>query len=285
MNRLAVTGVVGGIVVVGISIAWAMGVLPASEKQSPFDRESSSVRYEEKGNALYQDGGAGIEALAQAAREKKYLFAFFWKDESSDTTNLRKVFEESMEKVKERANFIKVCISDSSEGGIIKKFKLQSAPMPLVLAIAPNGAIMGGFPQSFDEEKLLNAFGTPSTEQCMKSMTDGNLVLLCVQNKSTTSNEEAMKGVKEFAADPKFSSATNIVVLDPSDPAEKPFLTDLKIDPQTTEAITAFMAPPGLVIAEIKGATDKAELVAALQKASSGCGSGGCGPGGCGPQK
>ena len=28
------------------------------------------------------------------------------------------------------------------------------APMPLVLAIAPNGAIMGGFPTKFTEEAL-----------------------------------------------------------------------------------------------------------------------------------
>ncbi len=155
--------------------------------------------------------------------------------------------------------------------------------MPLVLAIAPNGAIMGGFPQKFDEEKLLNAFGSPCTEQCMKNMTDGNLVLLCIQNKSTTLNEEAMKGVNECAKDTRYASATKIVMLDPSDPAEKPFLSDLKIDPETKEAVTAFLAPPGSVIAEFQGATNKEGLIAALQKASTGCGPGGCGPGGCGP--
>ena len=58
----------------------------------------------------------------------------------------------------------------------------------------------------------------------MKTMQDGNLVLLCVQNKSTTSNEEAMKGVKEFAADQRYASATKIVMLDPSDPRKSPFL-------------------------------------------------------------
>ena len=38
-------------------------------------------------------------------------------------------------------------------------------------------------------------------------------------------------------------------------------------------------------IAEYKGATDKAELAATLQKASSGsCAGGSCGPGGCPPK-
>jgi hypothetical protein len=223
--------------------------------------------------------------MKQATEEKKYLFAFFWKDESSETTNLKKVFEDAMQKVKDRANSIQVCISDSSERGIIENFDLKRAPMPLVLAIAPNGATMGGFPQNFDEEKLLNSFGSPCTEQSMKTLQDGNLVLLCVQNGSTKLNEEDMKGVKEFAEDKRFASATQIVMLDPANPAEKPFLSDLKIDPETTEAITAFMAPPGSVIGEYQGATDKEELIAALQKASTGCGPGGCGPGGCGPQK
>ena len=118
----------------------------------------------------------------------------------------------------------------------------------------------------------------------MKTMQDGNLVLLCVQNKSTTSNEEALKGVNEFVKDERYASATKVVMLDPSDSTEKSFLTDLKIDPLTTEAITAFMAPPGSVIAEFKGATDKDALVAALQKANTGCGPGGCGPGGCCPK-
>jgi hypothetical protein len=94
-----------------------------------------------------------------------------------------------------------------------------------------------------------------------------------------------LKGVKEFAEDERYASATKIVMLDPSDSAEKPFLTDLKIDPQTTDAITAFLAPPGSVIAEFKGATGKNELIAALEKASTACGPGGCGPGGCCPQK
>ena len=73
--------------------------------------------------------------------------------------------------------------------------------------------------------------------------------------------------------------------LDPADSAEASFLGDLKIDPQTKVAVTAFLAPPGAVIAEFEGATQKDQLVAALVKARSACGPGGsCGPGGCGPR-
>jgi hypothetical protein len=157
--------------------------------------------------------------------------------------------------------------------------------MPLVLAIAPNGAITGGFPTQFSEQNLLSAFATPATQQCIKLLQDGKLVFLCVQNDETGMNEEAMQGVKGFATDDRFRAATEIVSLDPSDEAEKPFLKDLQVDPATKTAVTIFLAPPGSPIAVYEGATSKDELVAALQKAGSGCCPGGsCGPGGCAPK-
>ena len=73
-------------------------------------------------------------------------------------------------------------------------------------------------------------------------------------------------------------------MVDPSDSAEVSFLGDLKIDPSTTIAVTAFLAPPGVAIAEFEGETRKDDLVAVLQKASAGCGPGGCGPGDCAPK-
>ena len=53
---------------------------------------------------------------------------------------------------------------------------MSRAPMPLVLAIAPNGAITGGFPTRFEEEQLLGAFATPGTQKVIKSLQEGKLV-------------------------------------------------------------------------------------------------------------
>ncbi len=265
----------------GCGNSTADGLASALDAQAP----SAKASLQSESRTLSSSSGNGLAAVRQASEAGKYLFAFFWKDEGEQTAAMRKIFDAAIEKAKDRANAVVIKITDESEKPIIEKFDLARAPMPLVLAIAPSGAIMGGFPTKFTEESLLNSFGSPCTEQCMKTLQDGNLVILCIQNKSTTSNEGAMKGVKEFAADQRYASATKIVMLDPSDPVEKPFLADLKIDPQTPEAITAFMAPPGAVIAEFKGITDKDELIAALQKASTACGPGGCGPGGCSPQK
>ena len=224
-----------------------------------------------------------MKAIKQAAADKKYLFAFFWNNDNEQTAAMRGVFDQAIAKVTDRAQAVAVKVSDPAERGIVKKFEVDRAPMPLVLAIAPNGAVMGGFQTKFEENDLLAAFGSPCTEQCIKSLQDGKLVLLCVQNGSTKSNEEALQGVNEFKADEKYASATEVVMLDPTDSAETSFLGDLNIDTKTTVATTAFLAPPGAMIAAFKGATTKDALMAALQQANSACGPGGCGPGGCGP--
>ena len=231
--------------------------------------------------------GKGFAAVNRAAESGKYLFLFFYKEEDEQTLAMRKVFEAAMAKAADRADSIRIDVNDASEKAIVKKYGLDRAPMPLVLAMAPNGAITGGFPREFDEKKLLAAFATPCTEKCMKALQGNKLVFVCVQNAKTKSNEAAMKGVREFAADERFGRATEIVTLDPADAVEADFLKDLRILPQTTEAVTVLLAPPGAPIARYDGATSKKELVETITRASScgpgGCGPGGCGPGGCGP--
>jgi hypothetical protein len=230
--------------------------------------------------------GKGIAAIKQAADAAKYLFMFFSKTEDDQTVAMRKVFDKAMDKAADRAQSVAVNITDPSEKAVVDKFDLSRAPMPLVMAVAPNGAITGGFPTKFEEQQLLDAFATPGTEKVMKSLQDGKLVFVCVQNDKTKSNDAAMQGVRDFKADARFASATEIVTLDPADKKESTFLTDLKVPSDTAEAVTVFVVPPGKAIGKFEGATNKDALVELISKAGSGCcGPGGCGPGGCGPKK
>jgi hypothetical protein len=223
--------------------------------------------------------GKGMAAIKQAADAGKYLFVFFSKADDEQTLAMRKVYDKAMEKLTDRAQAVGVNITDASESAIVDKFDLSRAPMPLVLAIAPNGAITGGFPTKFEEQQLLDAFATPGTQKVMKSLQDGKLVFVCVQNDKTKSNDAAMQGVRDFKSDARFASATEIITLDPADKKEATFLTDLKVPADTAEAVTVFVAPPGRAIGKFEGATNKDALVELISKASSGCG---CGPGGCG---
>jgi len=226
-------------------------------------------------------------ALDTAAQDGKYLFVFFWKENDRQTQTMYGVFKSAAAKMAESAAAISVNTKDAQEKPIVDRFGVSRAPMPLVLALAPNGAVTKGFPVRFTEEQLLHdAFVSPGTAKCLKALQDRKLVLLCVQNQKTQFNQAAMQGALSFKSDARFGGATEIVTVDPSDTGEASFLQSLEVDPRTANAVTVLFAPPGRPVAKFVGPVSKDDIVAKVTASQSACGPGGCCPGGqCGPKE
>jgi hypothetical protein len=193
------------------------------------------------------------------------------------------VFQSAMEKWSQAADSIAVQIADPNERPIVDKYGVSRAPMPLVLAIAPNGAVTKGFPIKFDEKQLREGFASPCTAKCLKALQERKLVLVCVQNDRTQLAREAMSASLAFKADARYTKATEIVVLNPEDQAEHALLGDLKVDPRTRQAVTVVLAPPGQPVASFVGAVTKDQIVAKIEAGP--CADGKCGPNGCCPPK
>jgi len=234
-----------------------------------------------------------VSALDTAARSGKYLLVFFWKENDRQTQTMFGVFKSATAKMAQSADAISVNTNDVREKPIVDKFGVSRAPMPLVLALAPNGAVTKGFPISFTEEQLLrDALVSRGTAKCMKALQDRKLVLLCVQNQQTQFNQAAMQGVLGFKSDARFGNATEIVTVDPNDAGEASFLQSLEVNPRTANAVTVLLAPPGRPVAKFAGPVSKDDIVAKVTASQSACcpdgqcGLDGCCPGGkCGPQK
>ena len=222
----------------------------------------------------------GVSALRRAAEAKQYLFAFVYEQENEETRAARKAFEAAVAKVAPAAKSVRVNRSLPEEKEMVERFGLQTAPVPIVLAIAPNGAVTGGINGAdLTEERLRDAVASPAMQQCLKALQERKLVFVCVQNGQTKANEAAMKGVNEFKADPQYAEATEIIRVDPADAKEAKLLAQLKADPKAKTANTALLAPPGMVVTRVDGATSKAALEASLKKAMAACsGAAGCCP-------
>ena len=246
------------------------------------DADPGEVVAEQQTKAMTSTGN-GMEAIEKAAKADKYLFAFFWKEDDENTTAMRTVFEAAVGDCADRAEAVAVKVTEPEQKEIVEQFGLDRAPMPIVLALAPNGAVTGGFPSSFTATDLKGALVSPGTAQCVKGLQENKLVFLCVQNDETASSDEAMKGVRDFKDSQESPEFVEVVKLDPTDSAEAGFLSDLQVSPDTENAVTVMMAPPGVPIGMIEGPTTKDVLTDLLSKAQSGCASGSCGPGGCGP--
>ncbi|MBE7558442.1 hypothetical protein HS125_05670 [bacterium] len=77
------------------------------------------------------------------------------------------------------------------------------------------------------------AIAGPALQQSLLALQERKLVLLCVQNGNTQQNAEAMKAVREFKADARFTQATQIIMVDPASQAEQKFLAQLNIGSDT----------------------------------------------------
>ena len=227
-----------------------------------------------------------LAAIDHAAKANKYALIFFYRQDDPQTQSLGEVFNGAAKALAARADSVVVRITDPSEAGIVNKFQVTKAPMPLVLALAPNGAVTASFPGNFTKEQLLGAFGTPSMERLLGTLQQGKLALLCLQNGRTRWNAEAMNGVRAFKADQRYSAATEVLMVDPHSAAERPLLTKVGMNAPVEEAITILVAPPGSIIGTFKGATNKDQIITTLTSAIASCGAG-CQPGGqcCTPAK
>jgi hypothetical protein len=220
----------------------------------------------------------GASALRHAAEAKQYLFVFVYEQEDDETRAARKKFEAAVAKVTPAVKLVRVDRSLPEEKEIVEKFGLQTAPTPIVLAIAPNGAVTGSIKAGeIGEERLQAAVASTGLQQILKAVQEGRLGLVCLQNDQTKENDAAMKGVKEVKADAQFAEWTEVIKLDPSDPKEARLVAQLKVEPKTKKAATVVVAPPGVMVTRVDGATTLKSLKAALQKAAEGCsGSPGC---------
>lgn len=214
--------------------------------------------------------------------DNRHLAIFFYKEHDGKTQSQEKFFDEAMQKIGSSIKFIKVNVKDPTQQALVNKYNLKRTPMPFVLIIAPNGAITGGY-SSFNEEQLSNAIVSQGTAKILKGLQEKKLVILALQNNKTTKNAAAMQGVTDFKADPRFSNATEVVVIDPSDSHEHKFLKMLALDPNIIQAHTVLIAPPSEILGIYQGPTSKKQLVDSVQNAASGCCPGGCCPGGCCP--
>lgn len=275
MKSKWISSVVAGMVLLGLIVA------TSNQVQAQNQPSSSSVV-----STTMSATSKGLDAMNTAAQTGKYQFFLFWKENNQQTQAMNGVLQAAMQKWTQSANAMAVQIDDPTEKPLIDKYGLSRAPMPLVLAIAPNGAITGGFPIKCTEQELQEAFVSPCSAQCLKCLQDRKLVLLCVQGEKTENNQAALQGVQSFKNDEKYAKTAEIVMLNPENSTETSFLQELKVDPRTTQAVTVFIAPPGQPLATFAGPVTKEQIVAKLTSASSGCCPGGkCGPGGCGPKK
>ncbi len=218
-----------------------------------------------------QTNDAGFIAKQKAVKEGKYLMIFFYKPTQGD--NLISDANTLANKFADKLNIININLDDPNEKFLVDTYRAQKAPMPLILLVAPNGAVTGSFLKTIPEEdKFKSSLFGPGMQKCVSALQKGKLLFVCLQSKTTKENEAALSGVQQIAKDSKFGIFTEIVMVDPTDPNETQLLKRFNINAKITTAETIFLMPPGRIAGKWIGATSKDTIINRIMAMSRSCG-------------
>lgn len=219
------------------------------------------------------------KAIELAKNSNRYLLLLFYNGEDKSFELMDKEIDNFINNSSNSILKYKVLTTEGKENSVIKKFGVDRAPLPVVLVLAPNGAITGGFPESVTNQQLEKSIVSELTMKILKPLQEQKIVLVSLQNKKTKFNRESTNALNDFSSDSRLRGSVDIIKEDPDNTEIKDFLKQCKLEKKITEATIVFLVPPGSIAGVFTGKITKDTLIAALSK----CGSGGCGTAPCGP--
>jgi hypothetical protein len=229
----------------------------------------SSASYAQRPAAAKTAGSNAELAMQAAAEQGKFAFLLFHRTDDAATSQMAEQLTQGVGGRQDQALMAYVNVAEPAEKAIIEKLGVSRTPLPLTLAIAPNGAITGVFVQKLGAASVDQAIVSPAMMASMKSLQEGKIVVVCVHE----SREVGVPGaVTQIKKDPHYANRTTTVSLLAADPAEAKFLSNMKIKAAAVQGVTmVVLAPPGVLVDKFDATATGSQISAALAKAGKCC--------------
>jgi len=161
--------------------------------------------------------------------------------------------------------------ADAANTEFVQKYGLASAPVPLILVFAPNGVIAGGNVASeLNPQQLVAMVPSPKKAEALKAIQSGQAVYVTASRSGMSAKPDITKGCAAACA--QMQGKCVAIDVDMDDPAEVAFLTQLKVNMQSTEPVTIVLNSKGQLTETYTGAVEIDNLIASAKKVvSSGC--------------
>jgi hypothetical protein len=175
--------------------------------------------------------------------------------------------------------------SDAANKDLVAKYGVSNAPLPLILVIASNGVVTGGYTSyQATADLLVKVIPSPVKADVMKAMSNGKSVFLVVSSKNMKEKDEVMNTCSQACIE--MQNNAKLIGLDLDDQKEKAFIAEMKIDPAITSPQTFVINSKGQITGTFNDDVNSTTLVATAKKlpAAKGCCPSGSGAG-CGTKK
>lgn len=209
------------------------------------------------------------QAIQQNCAAGKYTFIVFYKDADAALQALTANVQQGIKAREQETAVVQTQVSQPAEQALVTKYGVARAPLPMAIAVGPNGAMTGIFRRDTLPAAFANAFVAPTMLQCMKHLQEGKLVFV---NVHSTAAPEVPAGVSLFAGSPEFQQRTVFVSMPSSNTQDKVLMGQMKINPAAIQGTTSVLiAPPGVLVGQF-GPTATAEQIGqAVHKAGHCC--------------
>ena len=169
---------------------------------------------------------------------------------------------------------------DPTAAAAVKRYRLASVPVPLILVIGANGtAAAGAKPNATTASKLARMVPSPAKGAYLKALDEGKPTFLVFAAAAMTNRNPALAACDVAVKTLKGVGA--VVSVDRDDAKEADFVTEMQVDPKSKDVVTVVVTAKGQRAAAFVGIAVSQSLVDATVVKASSCGPGGCGPNGC----
>ncbi len=174
--------------------------------------------------------------------------------------------------------------TDKANASLVKKYGLAGVPLPVILVLAPNGAVGGGLQlKDATPDELVGLIPTKKQAQALLAFGDGKTAYIVLFKKSMKDKAGTIAECNKAVVD--LGGKAVVLEVDLDDKTEAEFLSLLKPDFTATKTHVLVFNGKGQFTDELVTPVQSAALVAAARKVvKSGCAPGACGAGtsGCG---
>jgi hypothetical protein len=217
-------------------------------------------------------------AIAEASAAGRFLGVVFYETQDAALTGLTSSLAAFNKTSPKKISVYKALLSDPVNKEIADKYGIQSGnDLPIVLIIAPNGAITGGFPKTITADQLKQCTGVSDLMlKTLKPLQEYKVALVALQNATTKFSAESWAGVNDFVNDTLYKKFVTAIKADPAAAGSQEFVKQCQLMTPLTEATVVILMPPGKIGKILTGKLTKADVLKALGSCATGCAPGAC---------
>lgn len=199
--------------------------------------------------------------LSEAADAEQYTYLMFFRSQDAATQSMQQTIRDHVEDHANVATLVSVKLDDAAEADLIEKYDATRMPMPVVVGIAPNGAVSGVYPQRVSTDQLERAILTPRYSEMVMALQQQKIAVVCLHPEG---GGETPQGVTDFQNTPAFLGKTHLVSATADDADEAHFFERMHVPTDIDSPVVILFAPPGVYVGKFNEQSSAAVMAQRL---------------------